>query len=204
VIRRRASQALVLFLVALAVPLAGCRVQSGAAYFFGDERISTTEVEEQVADVLDDEEFGEQLRERAGQVRQRVVLTGVALRIYRGIAEAEDIQVDTGRIDLAVEELSGAPRPNWPEEIQLVTPDLAAEFLVYREAVTNAVVTEAGQEGANAAFTEMVNTQLADHPVTVNPRYGQFDPEQITLVEPKNPAVKDRELPAEQPQPAAP
>jgi hypothetical protein len=188
---RRSSLALALFLVVLAVPLAGCRAQTGAAFFYGDERVSTTEVEDQVAEVLDDADVDK--LQRGGDVRKDVVLVSIYVRIFQGIAKSEDIDVDQDLIKNGTKQLRESPRPTWRDELQSLPAGLAASFAVYRGTIFSEITQEAGQQGFDAALAKMVADELDAHPVTVNPRYGRFDPESVRLVEPKNPAVKDRE-----------
>jgi hypothetical protein len=208
VIRRRASQLLIVLLVALAVPLAGCRAQTGAALFVGDERIPTTEVEDAVQDVLDDPGLGEEARGATAQVRQQVVTGIIVARLMRHVVEAENIRVDTSQIDPLEKEFGKRDRRAWSTLqvplIHVLPKRDAAELAVNWITVQRALTDRAGGQQADpqqvaAQQVMLLTEQLKKYQVTVNPRYGRFDPEQFRLLAPKNPAVKDRKLPQQQP-----
>jgi hypothetical protein len=169
---RRVLATLAVGLAALAASGCGSGIDAGAAAVDGDRRVSVSDVQTATAEV-------NRIVSQDGQLDQRTVLSylitepyvvAAAAKAGAGVSEdqAREIYQQFKRADA----VTGSSTPA-PESVRLVRGILALNVLQGRTLAEGdtPVPAAAGQ----AAVAEIV-AQLEDRDITVNPRYGSFEP----------------------------
>jgi hypothetical protein len=203
VIRRTLRLTAVAALAAAA--LAGCQTYQGTAAYVGDTRITTDTVDDQVDEFYSDEFWAKQTEGQRAAVTSRTVNGLVLQELVKQVAR--DIDVDEeplpGQIDEALAAFKEDPR-QIPSGLLGAPLRVAATVSVYAQAIQMQLAKEDPKATQDAAFKAIQKT-ATDSKVTVNPRYGTFDPTALAMKEPKDPAgVLDlpvEPLPGEEPQP---
>jgi len=221
-VTRRPARLGACVLALLALLATGCQQRAGAAAFVGDQRITTAQVEDAVQEVLADPAQGEALSRRLDQVRTQVVGVLVNTALLERIAEDLDVRVTQPDLDAWRQTVENSPqRPvqvpvdlvarlqaynaavvgslaeeNAPPEDQLRQlydqEGLAAQGVSFADA-RSALVRAATEDVVNRRFSELLTDSLREHPVTLNPRYGEYDEKTYQVVRGDDPAVRDLE-----------
>lgn len=220
--RRSARSVGACVLVLLALLTTACQQRAGAAAFVGDQRITTAQVDAAVEEVLADPAQREVLSRRLDQVRTQVVGVLVNTALLERVADDLDVRVSQPDLDTWRQTVENSPqRPaqvpvdlvarlqaynaavvgslaeqNAPPEEQLRRlydqEGLAAQGVSFADA-RSALVRAATEDVVNRRFAELLGTALREHPVTLNPRYGDYDEKTYQVVRGDDPAVRDLE-----------
>jgi len=189
---------------ALALPLAACQTHQGTAAYIGDTRITTNEVDEQVDNFYSDPFWAEQGKGQRSAVHNRTVNAMIISVLLEKTARAAGIDVPTSAIDKTEKDFKAQPQ-QIPQGLQGSPPRVAAEVSVYASALQTKFVKGAtSQDEVNQRFEKALADARREHPITVNPRYGTFDPKTLGLVQTKVSGVRDVQPAApagEEPQP---
>ncbi|WP_052852505.1 SurA N-terminal domain-containing protein [Streptomyces avicenniae] len=204
--KRRASLLSVTAAAAAVALLSGCSTggHPGAAAVIGDESISLASVQASVETVRDaqrEQPNADELIASSGSLPRQTVDFLVYLEVLEAAAEAEGVEVSRHDVQearaLAEENVGGAeelaqvalmPQSGPPlagdEQIDLVfRSNLLLQGVAQRIGATN---TLEGQQ----AVSDLLRTTAEDVGVEVNPRYGRWDAEQLTLTEADQPWLR--------------
>lgn len=152
-----------------------------------DRTIPAAEVDATLASIRQSDSFQQQaVGDASGRLaldaQTQVVTSYVQSAILDEVAERNDVEVSDGDIaaarDALVEQLGG------PEEFQarIAEQGLTEEFVI--DQVLRVQQTQQALQreiGADVDFAEFLRTELEDIPVEVNPRYGEWDPQNLTV-----------------------
>lgn len=194
---RRVIPVTVLSTVLGAVVMSGCStpVKAGAAAVVGDERVSTSSVEETATSVrvqAEDEELGE----LDGATLNRITVErAIRSLLTAELAEREGVTVSEGEIDDYIAEIeaagqseqlnidalnNGVPSNELRNEIR--------DFLL-RQKVGEELVDGSGPEveqERGAAVSDAFMALAEEIPVSVSPRYGTWDAETVSILPGEN------------------
>jgi hypothetical protein len=201
-------------LLTLAAPLlTGCSTDThpGAAAVVGGERISVSTVQSQVETVRDAQrarpEADQMIAATSGQTRNTV---GYLVSIELLERAAADAGVEVSRHDeqeyrAQVEDMVGGPEQLAQAVLQPQSgPALAGEEQIERrlrndllfQGLGESLGLAPGPEGSASVYAVLAETaeQIG---VDINPRYGEWDAEQVMLAETSMPWLRDAEAGAE-------
>lgn len=156
----RRSVALVAGAVALVGALAGCSAKPGVAATVNGQDITTREVSTTIADFTP----------LSGQVSASAVLNELVLEpIYLEVAQKHDVAVSEDDAKAAIASAFAGKGP---------VPDSAGTLAIARFELTANKIAQSPQASAIAAD---LATALKGASITVNPRFGTFDPAAVSV-----------------------
>lgn len=179
-----------LAVVVAALATAACALTNtgdpSVAATVGDRSIPAARIDENLAAIRDSEQFQQQAQgdlsgSFALDAQTQLVTGAVRSEILRVVAEQEGIEVTDATVtdarDQLVEQLGGEEEFQSRLAAQGVSEDYVLEQLRDQEIQT------ALQErlGADADLAAFVQGEIADVPIEVNPRYGEWDPETLAV-----------------------
>ena len=101
------------FLLAVAVSgLSACRTSPSVAAYVGDEQVSVAELDDAVAERLDDEEIAAYAEADPDAFTRRVLTLLVQEEVYAAAAEQYDVQVSDDDVRARIDELLGGDDPD--------------------------------------------------------------------------------------------
>lgn len=200
---RRARSALVLAALGVVV-LGGCAThQAGAAAVVGEERLTESQLadwSEELAAVYEANPDVQQPPED----QLTLVLTSWWLneQVTAALAEEEGVTASAADID----ELLGTDQAQRDAaSAQNAIPpsalEAAAEYVILRRSLGEALAPGASAEEADAAYLEALRATAEDLDVSVSPRFGTWNPE-IPGLEPRALERLSRPVATEEPEPA--
>jgi hypothetical protein len=182
---RRAALAVAAVLAVVLV--AGCQTHPGTAAYVGDHRITTADVDRTVA------ANAQGPREQAVQNALNVL---IQTELMRSVAEQTHTPVTPAFLAGAKED----PELQAQAGQLGVAPEAFATFAGYFVSVQNALVRQLGGAAGQVTEAEVAQVQARlvalraeaakRRPVTVNPRYGAFDPERALVQPVVEPGIK--------------
>jgi hypothetical protein len=152
----------------------------------GDRSIPAAQIDENLAAIRDSEQFRQQAQgdlsgNFALDAQTQLVTGAIRSEILRVVAEREGIEVAEAEVADArgelVEQLGGEEEYRSRLAQQGVSEDFVIEQLRDQEIQT--ALQE--QLGADADLGAFVRDEIADVPIEVNPRYGEWDPETLAV-----------------------
>jgi hypothetical protein len=166
---------------------AGCQNRFGAAAFVGDDRISTGQVDNYVKRVVSDPVYGGQLDNDRDSVRAVVVMALVQNKLLGLSAAQLGVPVSDGQVAAA----SADPGVrNKAQGLRLPVELYARNFLTYGaiahklvpsyDPTAQQVNSQLAQSIAIGIRTQ-IDPVMAANPVTVNPEYGVFYPQNLEV-----------------------
>jgi hypothetical protein len=182
------AQRLAVVLVALmaaACSLTGTGDPSTAATV-GDRAVPTTDIDEMLASIRNSSAFQQQAQgDTSGQfvldAQTQLVTQFVRSEILAVLAEQEGLSVSDEEVAAAREDLAGQVGGEEALQAAIAEQGLSEEFLVQqlRDQQTQALLQD--EIGASANLAEYIQAEIADVPIEVNPRYGQWDPDALAV-----------------------
>lgn len=176
--------------VVVALATAACALTNtgdpSVAATVGDRSIPAAQIDENLAAIRDSEQFRQQAQgdlsgNFALDAQTQLVTGAIRSEILRVVAEREGIEVADAEVadarDELVEQLGGEEEYRSRLAQQGVSEDFVFEQLRDQELQT--ALQE--QLGADADLGAFVRDEIADVPIEVNPRYGEWDPETLAV-----------------------
>ncbi len=173
-------------LAATACALTGTGDPSTAAVV-GERRIDAAAIDENLESIRNSDAFRQQ---SAGDPSGTFVLgaqTQLTTAFVRSaildlLAEREGVQISDAQVTQARDALVRQLGGEQAFRERLAQEGLSESFLLrqLRDQQTQTALQE--QIGADSDLVEFIRTELEDVPVEVNPRYGQWDPESLSVV----------------------
>jgi hypothetical protein len=173
VVFRRLAAVLVASL--LLVGVASCRSDPNVAAYVGDKQISMDQIDGYYAKAAADPLTSSVVSQQPGQIKPMLVSLLVYLTLLRDAAAANDVTVSAGQIAQAKEAI--APQRSQLSDARVLLPlNELAELQTYQVVLSNwARGGSTDETAANQRYTDALRTSLKAHAVTVNPRFGKFD-----------------------------
>lgn len=152
----------------------------------GDRSITTADIDENLASIRNSESFQQQAQgDTSGafvlDAQTQLTTAFVRSEILALVAEREGVVVSDDDVaqarDALVEQLGG------PEAFRtrLAEQGLSEPFLLQQLRDQQTQEALQAQIGEGAELAEFIRTQLTDVDIEVNPRYGQWDPESLSV-----------------------
>lgn len=158
----------------------------GTAATVGQRSIPAAEIDESLAAIRDSAAFQQQAQgDASGQffleAQNQVVTTVVRSEILDLLAERQDVSVSDEEVAQARDELVG--QLGGPEAFQqrIAEQGLSEDFVLQRlrDQQTQALLQDS--IGASEDLATFIQDEIADVPIEVNPRYGQWDPASLSV-----------------------
>lgn len=172
--------------------LSGCGsspVRAGAAAVVGQDRITTQQFTQQVDQGLADPGASQLAADRVGY--QRTLLGRIIdAQVLEQAAKDRGVTVTPGQVDAQysrLEQANGGPdgllaaagaQGYSPAEVRR-----QARLAALQQALVAKLAPGASPQQANAAITDLARRTADRLHIKVNPRYGTWDPQQLTVVE---------------------
>lgn len=179
-----------LAVVAVALMTAACALTNtgdpSVAATVGDRNIPAARIDQNLAAIRDSEQFQQQAQgdlsgSFALDAQTQLVTAAVRSEILRVVAEGEGVEVTDADVadarDQLVEQLGGEEEFQNRLAEQGVSEDFVLRQLRDRE-IQTALQEELGADEDLGAF---VQDEIADVPIEVNPRYGEWDPATLAV-----------------------
>lgn len=185
VLVRRVATLVVLVLATAACALTNTGDPSVAATV-GDRSVPAEQIDESLATIRDSEQFQQQAQgdlsgSFALDAQTQLVTGAVRSQILRVVAEQEGIEVSDADVEQArddlVEQLGGEDEFRSRLADQGVSEDFVVSQLRDQQ-IQMALQEELGADEDLGAF---VQGEIADVPIEVNPRYGEWDPDTLAV-----------------------
>ena len=202
-VKRVLAQVLVAF-VAATVALTGCSKVDSAATV-GDAQIALSDLQSQVDLILSEREGVDtsQMQLEDGEALTRSQLSYVISNlIIEGVAKDEKIEITTSEIEAYKTEIytNIGGQENLPNVlVSAAIPSTSLDDVLRRDLILRKIgekQSAAGSDDAavNASIQKLVTDKANSLKVTVNPRYGTWDVNTLTVVaaEPAGDAVTDK------------
>ena len=202
-VKRVLAQVLVAF-VAATVALTGCSKVDSAATV-GDAQIALSDLQSQVDLILSEREGVDtsQMQLEDGEALTRSQLSYmISNLIIEGVAKDEKIEITTSFNDTATTEIytNIGGQENLPNVlVSAAIPSTSLDDVLRRDLILRKIgqkQSAAGSDDAavNASIQKLVTDKANSLKVTVNPRYGTWDVNTLTVVaaEPAGDAVTDK------------
>lgn len=177
-------------LVVIALAISACALTNtgdpSVAATVGDRSIPAEQIDENLAAIRDSEQFQQQAQgdlsgSFALDAQTQLVTGAVRSELLQVIAEREGIEVSEADVtdarDQLVEQLGG-------EEAfrDRLAQQGVSEAFVLDQLRDQQIQTELQQQlGADTDLGAFVQDEIADVPIEVNPRYGQWDPDTLAV-----------------------
>ena len=204
-------------LAAAALIAAGCGpVRSGAALIIGDERVPISEVQARVTKVTEQRAATGQQPQTAKAITQEQVRRIILTRILERAAAETGVTVTQAEIDAqrsALEQQAGgaegfgkqvAEANILPGELNDFLRSVILEQKIGQALVPNVTSAEQQQE-RSVKENELVSKVAKEMGITVNPRYGRWNPDEFAIepalggfVKPEHEAPATSEAPVPQ------
>jgi hypothetical protein len=173
-----------LAIVLLALTTAACALTNtgdpSVAAIVGDTRLATTEIDRFFDAISSSEAYQQQPQQDDMQVQLELVTFLVRSEVFEYVAERNDVQVTDAQIDSAVDDQieQAGGRDAFEQNLsqQGIPEDLFVE-LVRGQELQTALQEEAGE----GDFLTFIQEQSADLEVEVNPRYGVWNTNNLTV-----------------------
>ncbi|GII64565.1 hypothetical protein Skr01_46500 [Sphaerisporangium krabiense] len=188
-IRVRAPQAVAAAVLAcLAMTACSSPVRVGEAATVGNERISTGELNDKIA------EFQAALKKsninesqlQIPSIPRAILLQLIAIRQFDGFAQRNGIAVTDGDVDKLISEQGGSQQLGMAALGKGVAPSMARSWVrggvIYQKALERFGANLTDQASVQAAQIKLVQ-QLEAVPVKISPRYGAWDNQQGGMVD---------------------
>ncbi|SHN46345.1 SurA N-terminal domain-containing protein [Cryptosporangium aurantiacum] len=182
----------------LLIGLSSCRSDPTVAAYVGDDEITISQIDSYYTKAVSDPVSAAQAQQDPGGAKSQLVSMLVFIELLREAADTAGIPVTAGQIAQAKAQIE-PQRSMVTGELALLPLDDLAEFQVYQ--VLMGQWASAGSTDRTAAGQKYVDALRAsekDNPVTVNPRYGAFDLEEVPTMADSDVAVKPVPTPASQ------
>lgn len=202
-VKRVLAQVLVAF-VAATVALTGCSKVDSAATV-GDAQIALSDLQSQVDLILSEREGVDtsQMQLEDGEALTRSQLSYmISNLIIEGVAKDEKIEITTSEIEAYKTEIytNIGGQENLPNVlVSAAIPSTSLDNVLRRDLILRKIgqkQSAAGSDDAavNASIQKLVTDKANSLKVTVNPRYGTWDVNTLTVVaaEPAGDAVTDK------------
>lgn len=177
-------------LVVVALATTACTLTNtgdpSVAATVGDRSVPAAQIDERLATIRDSEQFQQQAQgdlsgSFALDAQTQLVTGAVRSEILQVVAEQEGIEVTDAEVaearDDLVEQLGGEEEFRDRLAQQGVSEDFVLEQLRDQQ-LQAALQEEVGADGDLGAF---VQGEIADVPIEVNPRYGEWDPGTLSV-----------------------
>jgi len=163
------------------VTLTGCggAIKAGSAATVGDDALSdgaVSDIADEVDAVVAGAEGGQALP--PDEVYLRIVALWVDMEITEALAAAEDVTVTDGEVDAFLEQFDEAALAQIAagSAIPASQLDRAAQTVLLQQALAAQLAPGAKPEEQRQALSEAKAETAADLGVSVNPRFGSWDP----------------------------
>jgi hypothetical protein len=191
VIRRSLLRSVVLPVFAVAaLALGACQTRPATAAYVGDTRIPLSRIDELTRQAADDPISGSLVERFPGEAKTQIVQTVVQTEVLRRAADLEGLRVsesDVARMRRAIEPQRGLLQP----AEKVVPLELLARNQAYLSAFQERISAGAtSQEQAQARADAIIARTIERYPVTLNPRFGAFDPAALAIVPRTGAAVR--------------
>lgn len=174
---------------AVGLAVSGCgQVQAGAAALVGDQRIAVDELSQSV-DATEQAASENQLRISDRNALVRGVLSReITDRILQEAAARAGISVTRGDVDQQIAELGGRQRLEMQAlRSAAVPPDQLREYVrnqIIQQRLAESVADgDGGRQAQQTALAKHLRGVAGDMGVTVSPRYGNFNAQQLAVTE---------------------
>jgi hypothetical protein len=181
VIRRLLLRSAVLAVLA-AVALGACQSRPATAAYVGDTRIPLSRIDELTREAAADPLSASLVERFPSEARTQIVQTVVQTEVLRRAAALEGLSVSAG--DIARMRRAIGPQRGLLQAAEKVVPldELAANqayLSAFQERISAGTTS---QEQAQARATAIIARTVERYPVTLNPRFGAFDPAALAIV----------------------
>lgn len=179
-----------LAVVTVALLTAACSLTGtgdpGTAATVGDRSIPAAEIDENLASIRNSAAFQQQAQgDASGQfvidAQTQIVTTFVRSEILDLVAERQDVAVSDEEVAQARDEL--VDQLGGPEAFQdrIAEQGLSEDFVLQqlRDQQTQALLQDS--IGASEDLATFIRDEIADVPIEVNPRYGQWDDASLSV-----------------------
>lgn len=181
--------------VALVLPLAACQTHQGTVAFIGDTRITTEQLDTQVDKFYADPYWAKRGEGQRAAVRSKTVQAMVLAELFRQLARAEGAELDKAELDKVKNDLKERPElieQSFQGILAGASPEAFAGFFGHIGALQESITKSSASEAdAQAKYTKILETAAKQHPVTLNPRYGKFDPNGFSIAAGTVPGIRD-------------
>jgi hypothetical protein len=179
VFRRLASVLAVAASCLALLGLASCRSDPNVAAYVGDKQITIDQVDGYYAKAAKDSLSSQLVSQQPKEIKPALVSLLIYTQLFRATADQNHVTVSAGQIAQA--KAAVAPQRSGITNVLALLPlDDLAELEAYQEQLSAwAAAGGADQTAAGAKLQTALRASLRDNPVTVNPRFGKFDPNKI-------------------------
>ncbi len=177
------------------VTLTGCGgvIKAGSAATVGDDALSESTVSD-IADEVNAIAAAGEIDQAlpAGEVYVRIVATWVDMEITEALAAAEDVTVTDAEIDAFISQFTDTDLAQIAAGSAIPASQLerAAQTLLMQQKLAIELAPDANTAAQKRALSAAKTETAADLGVSVNPRYGSWDPIGVFKT---GPAVKARD-----------
>lgn len=189
-VRRRAVAVLVGAALATA-GLAACTPRPGAAAYVGSDRLTSTQVQSQTAEVIAAATAAGQTGLDPAEVNRRQIDRFVTDRLVAVEAERRGITVTDAEVEALIEQAAGSTNAttfaNQLAASQLVPPSALDDFartVALNQKLSAAIAPNAGQTAQAAAVVAVLSKLSTQLGTGVSPRYGAWDATDLTVALP--------------------
>ncbi|MCG5216865.1 SurA N-terminal domain-containing protein [Streptosporangium soli] len=173
---------LTLAVVAFGVALTACSPQQvGSAAIVGEERITSSRLDQVVRDTQAALNSVPQAQQQMQQtIPQMALLSLVEVSRYTQLGERNGIGATDGEVDAFLAAQGGAPKVEQTLITQGVAPEQSREYIQAFLTAQKLLAKYGGgtDEAAMQRGQQQLVQELETLPVSYNPRYGKFDPQQ--------------------------
>jgi parvulin-like peptidyl-prolyl isomerase len=146
----------------------------------GDERISTSEVQEQFDRRRNSAAFREQAQQNPSgdfdiQAQAQLVTDLVRSALLLRVAQRNDVQVSDADVDAVASDIVEQVGGREAFEQRLAEEGLSEEQFLEQVRIRELQAALQEQIGADADLAAFVRDETADLPIEINPRYGAWD-----------------------------
>ena len=183
--------------------LAGCgTIKAGSAAIVGDEQLSQVDVTD-VAEEVDAElaAAGLELAIPANEVPLYIVASWVDATLVEELASDEGVTVTPGELDAFLADFDEAQRAQLVADRALPPSQLdrAVRAFLMQQKLAAQLAPGAGPEEQTAALRDAMSETAEELGVSVNPRFGSWDPAIPGVVPPSDDRLSSVDAPVEQP-----
>jgi hypothetical protein len=170
-----------------------CTPNAGSAAVVGDTRFTVDDVQTDSREVIATVETAGAPAPDSAEVNRSQVSRLVTGELIRRLADQRGVTASPAEVDALVRDsLGGRTRDEFAEGLSLseLVPvsdfDAFAEVVLLNQKLVDTIAAESGAETANEALVEQLSALAEDVGVTVNPRFGEWDSETLSLGLPPN------------------
>lgn len=190
-VRRRAAVAVLVGAVLAPTGLAACTPRPGSAAYVGDDRLTVNQVESDTRAVLAAAASSGQTGLDPAEVNRRQVDRFVTDRLITVAAQRRGITVSDAEVDALIRQAAGTTdTATFADQLaasQLVPPgdlDAFARSVALNQKLVAAIAPGASATAQNTAIVSALGELSSQLGTGVSPRYGAWDPTQLTVALP--------------------